>query len=421
MQERKKDRGAVRGHACAHSPERARARRPSVRVATDIASLAAETWDRLANPDPATYDPFLSHAFLSALERSGSVAPEAGWSPCHLMVEDENGGLLAAMPCYLKTHSMGEYVFDQGWADAAERAGLAYYPKLQTAVPFTPVPGRRLLARAEADAGRAAELLLEAARSLATRLGASSWHATFLDAPTWDRLAAKGCLQRTGLQYHWHNRGYARFDDFLAALTSRKRKAIRRERRLALADGIRIEAKSGKDISEADWDAFYAFYMDTGSRKWGQPYLNRAFFSLLGESLGERVLLFLCHRAGRPIAGALNLIGGDALYGRYWGAIEHHDFLHFETCYYRAIEHAIALGLARVEAGAGGEHKIARGYEPVTTRSAHWIRDARLRRAIADYLARERRHVALEAALIDEETPFRRDRRPGSGSCPAKS
>ncbi|HSM19192.1 MAG TPA: GNAT family N-acetyltransferase [Hyphomicrobiales bacterium] len=386
-----------------------------VNMVGEIGAVAAADWDACAGPRHSQgaralpYNPFISHTFLSILEESGSVSRETGWMPHHLVAEDGAGGVAACMPCYLKSHSHGEYVFDWGWADAFERAGGRYYPKLQASVPFTPVPGRRLLVRPDLDARHFGAVLAEAAEELARRYGVSSVHVTFLNKPEWELLGSRGFLQRTGQQFHWTNAGYGDFDDFLAALSARKRKQIRRERRDARAGGISIEWLTGGDITEAHWDAFFAFYMDTGSRKWGRPYLNRRFFSLLGETMADDVLLVFANRAGRPIAGALNMIGSDALYGRYWGALEDQPFLHFEVCYYQAIEFAIARGLERVEAGAQGPHKLARGYLPQTVYSAHWIADPGLRRAVARFLEEERAHVDFEQRLLTEHAPFRKD------------
>ncbi|MEA3047048.1 MAG: uncharacterized protein QOJ53_1380 [Sphingomonadales bacterium] len=370
-----------------------------VRLAAGVASFAAEDWDRCAGTD----DPFLTHAFLSALEQSGSATAGTGWRPLPIVIDGTDSRPAALMPAYVKSHSLGEYVFDHGWADAYERVGGDYYPKLQIAVPFTPVPGRRLLAR---DAALAPALIAAAERVVDSRR-LSSAHATFLLPDEVALFAKAGWLIRAGSQFHWLNEGYASFDDFLATLASRKRKAIRKER-AAAAEGLEIVHLSGEAIKPAHWDAFWAFYQDTGARKWGQPYLTRDFFSLLGERLGERVLLILALEGGLPIAGALNLIGAEALYGRYWGCMRDVPHLHFELCYYQAIEAAIARGLRRVEAGAQGAHKLARGYRPVPTFSAHYIRDPRLRRAVADYLAAERRAVAREIAMLDEMTPFRK-------------
>jgi predicted N-acyltransferase len=382
------------------------------KVASRIAEIAAADWDACANPDPAAHNPFLSHAFLNALEASGCVGDRrTGWLPHHIALTDAAGGISACMPCYVKLHSAGEYVFDYAWAEAYERAGGTYYPKLQAAVPFTPVPGRRLLVRPGPDEDRREMLLAAAAVEAARRLGVSSLHLTFLTEHEWQALGAQGFLRRTDQQFHWHNEGYAAFDDFLARLSSRKRKTVRKERTEALSHGLTIERISGSAITEAHWDAFFAFYQDTGGRKWGRPYLNRRFFSLLGEAMAERCLLIMAKHDDRYVAGALNLIGGGCLYGRYWGAIEHHPCLHFEVCYYQAIEYAIEKSLARVEAGAQGEHKLARGYLPVTTYSAHWIADPGFRKAVARYLESEREHVAATMEAFSELAPFRKGAR----------
>ena len=381
-----------------------------VRIVARIAEVSAADWDACASGDLASTrpsNPFISHAFLSALEESGSATRLTGWLPRHLLFGDGNGTLAACMPCYLKAHSQGEYVFDHGWAEAYERAGGRYYPKLQVSVPFTPVTGRRLLVRPGPDQAEREAILLQAGTTLAAELGVSSLHITFLTRAEWELAGRQGFLKRTDQQFHWRNENYGSFEDFLGALTSRKRKAIRKERRAALANGIEIDWVTGRDLTEAHWDAFFAFYQETGSRKWGLPYLNRRCFSLFGETMADRVLLVLAKRAGRYVAGALNFIGADTLYGRYWGGIEDHPCLHFEVCYYQAIDFAIAHKLACVEAGAQGAHKLARGYLPVETYSAHWIADPGLRRAIADYLRRERRAVAHERAFLTEETPYR--------------
>jgi uncharacterized protein len=380
-----------------------------VRTVREIAELAPAEWDACANPADAEVNPFLSHAFLHALEASGSVAPARGWQPVHLVADDPSGAIAGAVPMYLKSHSRGEYVFDHAWADAWHRAGGRYYPKLQVAVPFTPVTGPRLLARTDAQPALTIEQLLAASVGFAEQLGVSSLHLTFLPRREWEIVGDAGLLQRTDRQFHWHNRGYGSFDDFLGDLSSRKRKNVRRERRDALATGIEIEWISGSDLREHHWDAFYRFYMDTGGRKWGSPYLTREFFSLVSERMADRVLLVMCRRGHRYVAGALNFIGSHALFGRNWGCIEDHPFLHFEACYYQAIEFAISRGLDRVEAGAQGEHKVARGYLPVETYSAHWIQDARLRDAIAAYLAEERAYVREEITVIGEHNPFRRN------------
>jgi predicted N-acyltransferase len=378
-------------------------------IVARIADVDENAWDACANPDPATFNPFVAHAFLKSLEESGAVgARHTGWLPQHIAVDDDRGELAACAPCYMKLHSAGEYVFDHSWAAAYEQAGGHYYPKLQIAVPFTPVPGPRLLLRPDVDQDFYRQVLGAAAAELAQRIGASSVHATFLNKGEWDALGAQGYLKRTDRQFHWANAGYTTFDDFLADLASRKRKTIRKERREALADGIAIEHITGSDIKEKHWDAFFDFYMDTGSRKWGRPYLNRRFFAQIGEAMPERCLLVMAKRGSRYVAGALNLIGGDCLYGRYWGSVEHHPCLHFEVCYYQAIDYAIAHGLSRVEAGAQGEHKLARGYLPTTTYSAHYIADPGFRRAVARYLEQEREEVAETVAVLTEYGPYRK-------------
>jgi predicted N-acyltransferase len=406
-----------------------------IRIAQSLADVPADAWNACAggpgtsaikakdevkltseensSPDLCTQgqlpNPFVSHEFLSSLEASGSVGDRTGWLPRHVLVDDKGGRLLGAMPCYAKTHSRGEYVFDHGWAEAFERAGGDYYPKLQVAVPFTPVTGPRLLIRPgpTADAMRGA--LADALVDLTTTNELSSAHVSFLTETEWRALGKRNFLQRTDQQFHWENAGYASFDDFLAALASRKRKTIRRERKEALSAGVEVRWLTGSDLTEAVWDAFFAFYMETGSRKWGRPYLTREFFSIVGERMRDRILLVMARRAGRWIAGAINFIGADTLYGRNWGAIEHHPFLHFEVCYYQAIDFAIARGLQRVEAGAQGEHKLARGYLPHTTYSAHFIANPALRRAIADYLARERLYIKAATEELAAAAPFRKD------------
>ena len=363
------------------------------RLAPGVAHVDAAAWDALAAGDP-----FLSHAFLAALEDSGSVGHGTGWSPAPILVEDE-GRLVGAAPAYLKSHSQGEYVFDHGWADAWQRAGGAYYPKLQVAVPFTPVPGRRLL-------GSRPQQLLAAAEAVTVQNGLSSAHVTFLPESEAAACAQRGWLVRHGIQYHWQNRGYAHFDDFLAALRSPKRKAIRKER-AAAREGLEFRTLRGAEIGPAEWDAMWAFYQDTGGRKWGHPYLTRAFFDLITERMGDRLLLFLADRDGLPIAGALNLIGPDTLYGRYWGTIAEVPFLHFELCYYQAIEWSIAHGLSSVQAGAQGEHKLARGYEPVITRSAHFIPNPGFRDAVAEFLEGERGAIATEFEWLMGALPYK--------------
>ena len=371
----------------------------TARLAQGVASVPAAQWDACAGSG----NPFVSHAFLSALEASGSVGGRSGWQPVPVVVDGPDGVPAAIAPAYLKSHSQGEYVFDHGWADAWSRAGGDYYPKLQIAAPFSPVPGPRLLLRDPAHA----PALIAALEAVTNQHGLSSAHATFVAPGQVAAFEAAGWLIRAGTQFHWRNDGYASFDDFLAALASRKRKAVRKERAAAV-EGLTIRHLTGADIGPREWDAFWRFYQDTGSRKWGRPYLTRQFFPLLGDALGERVLLILAERDGRPIAGALNLIGDDTLYGRYWGCTEEVPFLHFELCYYQAIDAAIARGLKTVEAGAQGEHKLARGYVPVPTWSAHYLPDPGFRAAVADFLIRERDAVARDAAYLGELTPFRK-------------
>jgi predicted N-acyltransferase len=404
----------------------------SLEAVSSISQIPPAEWDACANPPPNrpllnghgktascdfageshsclaySYNPFISHAFFSALEKSDSACPRTGWGPRHLIAK-AGDTIAGIVPCYLKSHSRGEYVFDRGWADAFERAGGSYYPKLQASVPFTPATGPRLLIRRGVDAEMIRGALAAGLAGLCEATEASSVHVTFAQEDEWKFLAERGFLQRTDQQFHWHNEGYTNFEDFLGSLNSRHRKAIRRERRDALAEGITVHRLTGSDITEDAWDAFFQFYMETGSRKWGRPYLTRTFFSLIGETMANDVLLVMARRNGRWVAGAINFIGSDALFGRNWGAIEHHPFLHFEVCYYQAIDFAIERGLRRVEAGAQGEHKIARGYLPQTTYSAHYIVDPALRRAVGDYLGRERRYVAEAVRELTEAGPFRK-------------
>ena len=377
----------------------------SVRLVKAIGEVPAEQWDACAGQD----NPFLSHAFLSALEESESVCPNTGWLPQHLLYEDEAGRLLGTAPLYLKGHSHGEYVFDWGWADAYERAGGKYYPKLLSAVPFTPVTCRKLLIRPDADAARTSEILAGGLIGVADQHAVSSLHINFPPEAEWKLLGDMGFLKRTALQYHWENRGYETFDDFLGSLSSRKRKAIRKERREAAEHSVEILMLTGEAIEARHWDAFYKFYVDTSDRKWGSAYLNREFFALLGERLADRVLLVMAKYEGHLVGGALNLIGNDTLYGRNWGCVADFKFLHFEACYYRAIEFAIERGLARVEAGAQGQHKIQRGYLPVFTYSNHYIPDPSFESAVKEYLVRESRQMALEKAHLEEGSPYRKD------------
>jgi uncharacterized protein len=364
------------------------------KLASGVSGLNSRAWDRLARSDP-----FLSHAFLSSLEDSGSVGAGTGWTPAPILIEDEAAHLLSAAPAYLKTHSQGEYVFDHGWADAWESAGGQYYPKLQVAVPFTPVPGPRLL-------GARPQQLLAALEAVTVQNEISSAHITFIDEAGALECERRAWLIRHGIQYHWFNRGYSTFDDFLAALTSRKRKSIRKERADA-REGLEFRALRGAEIGRAEWDAMWRFYQDTGGRKWGHPYLTRGFFDLVGERMDDRVLLLLAYRGSQSIAGALNFIGSDTLYGRYWGCTEEVPFLHFELCYYQAIEWAIDHSLAAVQAGAQGEHKIGRGYEPVITRSAHFILNRSFRDAVADFLETERAAIATEIEWLRRGLPYR--------------
>ena len=396
----------------------------SVRVATSLKAVPAGAWNACANPHALldavsmssdTVDgaidrdnPFIGHEFLSALEESGCTGGRSGWSPAYLLVEDGTGQLLAAAPSFLKSHSQGEYVFDHGWADAYGRAGGRYYPKLQVAAPFTPATGPRLLVAEGPRMEEARGALIAGLEALRSQTKASSVHVTFAQEPDIATLKQAGYLERNDLQFHWQNEGFGGYDDFLATLASRKRKALKRERREALSAGITIEALSGRDLTEAVWDDFFAFYEDTGSRKWGRPYLNREFFSRVGAGMGERIVLIMARRAGRYIAGAINFRGTNTLYGRNWGCIEDHPFLHFEVCYHQAIDYAIAHGLARVEAGAQGEHKLARGYRPVITRSLHHIADPGLRRPVAAYLAQEREQIIAAQAALAAEAPFRK-------------
>jgi len=380
----------------------------TARIIRSISDVSASAWNACANPgEPIPDNPFIDHAFLLALEASGSATARTGWQPFHLVLDDAAAGIVGVVPMYLKSHSRGEYVFDHAWADAWHRAGGSYYPKLQISVPFTPATGRRLLARA--DAPDTERQLMAACVQIARQSDVSSLHLTFLPEEQWRIAGELGLLMRVDQQFHWHNRGYSTFEDFLADLASKKRKNLKRERREVVDAGIDIEWVTGADIREHHWDAFFDFYTDTGNRKWGSPYLTRRFFSLATQAMADRILLVMCKRDGRYIAGALNFIGSDALYGRNWGCVEDHRFLHFEACYYQAIDFAISRGLQRVEAGAQGPHKVARGYVPQATYSAHWIADPGLRDAIARYLKEERNYVQQDIAYLNEHTPFRAD------------
>ncbi|WP_417480093.1 GNAT family N-acetyltransferase [Maricaulis maris] len=376
----------------------------TVQAVGSLDEVAREDWDRLANPQGAEYDPFISWDFLQALEQSGCIGEGTGWLPRHLIARDARGDLVGSVPLYVKSHSMGEYVFDQAWADAYERAGGRYYPKLLTAVPFSPVTGRRILA-ASADLRHA---MIQATCDMARRWGVSGWHVNFPTGEQRSELATAGLLPRIDRQYVWRNRSYNSYDDFLADLSSRKRKALRKER-TAAQSGITIEHLSGEELRPEHWDVFYACYQETGSRKWGFPYLNRTYFDLLHQRMADRVLLVMAKKDGRYIAAALNLVGSHALYGRYWGKLEDHPFLHFELCYHQAIDAAIARGLHRVEAGAQGEHKLARGYEPTEVHSAHFIENEGFGQAVGQYLEQERAAVRADIRAQDADSPFRKD------------
>jgi uncharacterized protein len=417
----------------ADQPDRAVELRMS--AVDSIAEVGKAEWDACANPDrnpnrpveaesetsaapcppgqdltlETAYNPFVSHDFLSALEESKSVGGRTGWHVQHVLAKTSDGALVAAAPAYLKSHSRGEYVFDAGWAEAYARAGGSYYPKLQISVPFTPATGPRLLVRDGLPAPAVRRALAQGLTRFCGVAGASGVHVTFATEAEYRLLGELGYLQRTDQQFHWENQNFASFDNFLSALASRKRKTLRRERQEALSNGITVHWLTGSDLTEDIWDAFFEFYMETGSRKWGRPYLTREFYSLVGEKMRDRILLVMARRAGHWIAGAINFIGSHTLFGRHWGAIEHHPFLHFELCYYQAIDYAIAHKMQRVEAGAQGEHKISRGYMPTTTFSAHYIADSGLRRAIADYLVRERAYVAAAGQELSELAPFRKD------------
>ncbi len=371
--------------------------RAKIQIITGLDKIAAAQWDQWAGDDP-----FVSHAFLHALEASRSVAPQTGWQPCHLILETKGGEISGVMPLYLKSHSQGEYVFDHAWADALERAGHSYYPKLVSCVPFTPVTGQRLMTKPKHQ-----KLMLRAAIEIMNRFNASSFHLNFLPECQWSAAQQHDMMPRIGIQFHWHNKNYDGFDEFLASLTSRRRKAIRKER-AAAQKNLTIKHLTGKDLTETVWDQFFEFYMDTGMRKWGHPYLTRECFSLFGEHLADRILLIIAERDKNPIAGALNFIGGDRLYGRYWGCSEHHPFLHFELSYYQAIDYALAHGLSHVEAGAQGPHKIERGYEPVKVYSAHKIAHQGLAEAVGEYLGDERCAIEAQLAATQAATPFRK-------------
>ncbi len=375
----------------------------SIRTLQRINEVSASEWNKCQTDD----HPFTSYEFLNALEESGSVSAETGWMPQHLILE-EDGQIVALAPMYIKGHSQGEYVFDHSWAHAYERAGGKYYPKLQMSVPFSPVTGPRLLSCNPSEHDTYAKLILGGAKQVAAKYGISSVHLTFLQENEIATTKAEDFHTRVGEQFHWFNNSYEDFEGFLAELSSRKRKAIKKERRTENFRGLEFETLRGQQITSAHWDAFFEFYIDTGNRKWGTPYLNRSFFDLLGNALPDQVVLFMVSRDGTYIAGALNLVGSNCLYGRYWGCIEDHRFLHFECCYYRAIEYAIEHNLARVEAGAQGPHKLARGYLPTKTYSAHWMQDPGFHDAVGDFLVAETRDMEAELNYLGKLTPFRR-------------
>jgi predicted N-acyltransferase len=388
----------------------------AARLGGEARQIDAKLWDSLANPSrSAIPHPFTRHAFFAALERSGSATAKTGWRPVHLLLE-RGGNPIALLPLYLKSHSYGEYVFDHGWAEAFARAGGRYYPKLQASVPFTPASGRRLLIGRGEDEGAISGLLLEAAQDMVAQLHASSLHITFMTEAEWNLAGDAGYLLRTDKQFHWENRGYKSFDAFLSELASAKRKNLRKERASILEEGVRFEWLSGRDLTEGIWDAFFDCYVTTGNQKWNPPYLTREFFSRVGESMGEQILLVMAKLNGRYVGGALNFFDDEALYGRNWGCTAYVPFLHFEACYYQAIDFAIERGLKRVEAGAQGGHKLLRGYLPRSTYSAHYIAHAGLRRAVADYLENEREAVAEHIEELAERAPFRKPTSPSTRS-----
>jgi predicted N-acyltransferase len=379
-----------------------------IRIISSLKDIDADAWNALQPSE--CFNPFISYGFLYALEKSGSAISKTGWLGQHLILEDDKGEMLGAIPCYLKNHSQGEYVFDHGWADAFERAGGNYYPKLQCSVPFTPATGSRFLVPQCEGREIRMNALAQGLQQLCERMEVSSAHITFMEEDEWKFAGEQGYLRRKDQQFHWLNDGYKTFDDFLAKLSSRKRKNIKKERHVALADnGITIDLLKGDEIDERTWDRFFAFYNDTGMRKWGQPYLTREFFTMIGEMMPQRTLLIMAKREDEYVAGALNFIGDDCLYGRHWGCLEDHPCLHFEVCYYQAIDYAIEHGLKRVEAGAQGSHKLARGYVPVTTHSAHWITNPGFRDAVEDYLVRERREVDRHNQILSEHAPFKKE------------
>ncbi len=381
------------------------------KVIASLAEVAAKDWDACANPANLSYNPFLSHAFLYALEQSGSANEQTGWKGAHILIENGRSELLGCMPLYLKAHSRGEFVFDQGWAEAFEHAGGRYYPKLLSGIPFSPINSRRLLIRTStSNTDEIATALLDGAMALTRQYQLSSLHINFIEQSQQNYFDHCELLVRHGHQFQFENHGFGDFDDFLASLSSRKRKSIRRERRQAVQAGIEIKHLTGADLSREHWDRFYEFYLDTGSRKWGTPYLTRSFFTLVSEHLADQILLVLAYRDEKAIAGALNFIGSDTLFGRYWGASEYHPSLHFELCYYQAIDYAIEKGLSRVEAGAQGEHKLARGYLPTQTTSVHYLPDLGFRKAVQHFLSNEQRYIKMEHEVLSEHSPFRKVR-----------
>lgn len=381
----------------------------TARTITSLSEVEARQWDDCASPEGLPYSPFLCHGFLFALEQSRSAISQTGWRSAHILIEDQQSNLLGCMPLYLKAHSQGEYVFDHGWAEAYEHAGGQYYPKLLSGVPFTPISGRRLLLRGGDRDHDVAALLIDAAMAFTNKAKLSSLHINFIDKEQLGYFSHPDLLIRQGNQFQFENQGFDSFDDFLTSLSSRKRKAIRKERRQAVQAGIDIRHITGADLHDEHWDQFFTFYTDTGNRKWGTPYLTRSFFSLISERLADQVLLVLAYRENQAIASALNFIGSDTLYGRYWGASEYHPSLHFELCYYQAIDYAIAHGLKRVEAGAQGEHKLARGYLPTQTYSAHYLPDQSFRNAVKHFLSNEQRYINMEHEILSDHSPFRRE------------
>ncbi len=381
-----------------------------IQIIDSFRQIDSKKWDQLILKDNCQLpNPFITHAFLSALEDSGSAIAQTGWLGQHLLLQDSENNLCAALPCYLKNHSQGEYVFDQGWADFFERAGGRYYPKLQCSVPFTPATGPRFLTGNSRYSNQYREILTNALKQLCQKHEVSSAHVTFLKKDDWRAMEPQKFLLRTDQQFHWKNNNFKDFDSFLESLSSRKRKNIRKERKTANSTkDLEIEVVKGKGISPEMWDSFYEFYTDTGSRKWGRPYLTRQFFTLIGDRMPNQIVLIMAKRQGKHIAGAINFVGDNTLYGRHWGCSEYHPGLHFEVCYYRAIEYAIENRIDRVEAGAQGEHKLARGYMPVTTHSAHWIENEGLRNAVAHYLEHEREHIEQESRILHNHGPFKK-------------